>query len=309
MAIPDFQTLMLPLLRLAAQGARTVPECVPEIAKQFSLSEAELAEMLPSKRQPTLVNRLHWARTYLAKAGLLRMVKRGVFEASEDGARVLAEKPDRIDMRFLERFDAYRQWRAANTNDKETTSAAPEPLAQGAPAETPQERIEAARSEIYAFLADELLERLLNGSPAFFEKAVLDLLVAMGYGRGRKGADQLTGKPGDGGIDGTINEDALGLDVVYVQAKRYARENMIGRPAIQQFVGSLTGEGASKGVFVTTSGFSGEAKRFVDGKIAQRIVLIDGQQLASLMIAHGVGVRVTHTITLSEVDENFFAED
>ncbi len=308
MAIPDFQTLMLPLLALAASGKHTVPECVPEIAKQFSLSDDELAEMLPSRRQLTVVNRLHWARTYLAKAGLLRMVKRGVFEASGDGARVLAEKPDRIDMRYLERFEAYRRWRAAGSKEDRTGPDAPQLASAPSSTETPQERIEAAHDEINTILADELLDRLMTGSPAFFEGAVLDLLLAMGYGRGRKGADQLTGKPGDGGIDGIINEDALGLDAVYVQAKRYATERAIGRPDIQQFVGSLTGEGATKGVFVTTSSFTKDATRFVD-RIAQRIVLIDGQRFAHLMIAHGVGVRATHTITLSEIDENFFSEE
>jgi len=308
MAIPDFQTLMLPLLSLAASGKKTVPECVPEIAGQFALSDEELSEMLPSRRQLTIVNRLHWARTYLAKAGLLRMVKRGVFEASEDGARVLAEKPERIDMRFLERFDAYRQWRAAGDKDDTATTDAPRPASASSPTETPQERIEAAHKEINAILADELLDRLMTGSPRFFEDAVLELLLAMGYGRGRKGAEQLTGKPGDGGIDGIINEDALGLDAVYVQAKRYAPENTIGRPAIQQFVGSLTGEGAAKGVFVTTSAFTKDAERYVD-RIAQRIVLIDGRRFASLMIAHGVGVRTTHTLALQEIDENFFSEE
>lgn len=308
MAIPDFQTLMLPLLALAASGKQTVPECVPEIAKQFALSEDELAEMLPSRRQLTVVNRLHWARTYLAKAGLLRMVKRGVFEASTDGARVLAEKPDRIDMRYLERFEAYRRWRAAGSKEDKTGPDAPQLELAPSSTETPQERIEAAHNEINAILADELLDRLMTGSPAFFEGAVLDLLLAMGYGRGRKGADQLTGKPGDGGIDGIINEDALGLDAVYVQAKRYAPERAIGRPDIQQFVGSLTGEGAAKGVFVTMSCFTKDAERYVD-RIAQRIVLIDGQRFAQLMIANGVGVRATHTITLLEIDENFFSED
>lgn len=309
MAVPDFQTLMLPLLETAAKGRRSVKECAPVIAAQFSLSEDDLAQMLPSRRQSTFINRLHWARVYLAKAGLLTMVKRGVFEVSEDGARVLADAPPKIDMRFLERFEAYRVWRQADEAADDARGHVSETAVQpSVDLETPEERIAAAQKEINDSLASDILDRLLNGSPTFFESAVVKLLTAMGYGRGRDRAGQRIGRSGDGGIDGVINEDALGLDAVYVQAKRYATDNTVGRPAIQQFVGSLTGEGAGKGVFVTTSGFSAEAKRYVD-KIDKRIVLIDGQKLARLMIAHGVGVRPVDTIILSEIDENFFSDE
>lgn len=237
------------------------------------------------------------------------MVRRGVFEASPEGAQVLASAPDRIDMRYLERFEPYRAWRALESRDDASSASPSIPDLELAPSvEIPEERIDAAIAEIERSLADDLLARLITGSLAFFEKAVVDLLVAMGYGQGRAGAGQVLGRSGDGGIDGVINEDALGLDAVYVQAKRYAQDNSIGRPAIQQVVGSLTGEGAAKGVFVTTSTFSKDAERFVE-RISQRIVLIDGRRLARLMIAHGVGVRAVQTFTRSEIDENFFADE
>jgi restriction system protein len=310
MAVPDYQTLMLPLLQLAGEGRQTIKECVPAIVQRFDLTEEDVGEMLPSGRQVTLLNRMHWAKTYLAKAGLLAPIKRGVFEITAEGQALLARRPERIDNRTLDEFGDFAAWRtrSSGVEGDERSSMPAEPLTREASSLTPLERIDSARKEIEATLADDLLTRLLNGTPAFFEKAVVDLLVAMGYGRGRDGAGQRLGRAGDGGIDGVINEDALGLDAVYVQAKRYAPENLIGRPAIQQFVGSLTGEGAGKGVFVTTSGFSAEAQRYVE-RIAQRVVLIDGQRFARLMIAHGVGVRGVETITLSEVDENFFAED
>jgi restriction system protein len=314
MGVPDFQTLMLPLLRLAVAGKTTIRDCIPEIAREFALTQADLDEMLPSGRQQTLANRLHWARTYLAKAGLLATVKRGVFAPSVTGREIIAANPPRIDMKFLERFEDYRGWRVDQFRSAEAVDDACAPADHTAqsiaqpPAATPEDRIAAAVIEMEAGLASDLLERLLSGSPAFFERAVVDVLVAMGYGRGRKGAGQRLGRSGDGGIDGVISEDPLGLDNVYVQAKRYAPGNTVGRPAIQQFVGALNELRASKGVFFTTSSFSGEAKRTVES-VSQRVMLIDGNRLTRLMIAHGVGVRPVETITLSQIDENFFSEE
>jgi restriction system protein len=217
-------------------------------------------------------------------------------------------------MKFLERFDGYRKWRVDQFDPDAAVNGEPSAAEQAAPtgtlppAATPEDRIAAAIAEMEAGLAGDLLDRLLSGSPAFFERAVVDVLVAMGYGRGRKGAGQRLGRGGDGGIDGVISEDALGLDNVYVQAKRYSPGNTVGRPAIQQFVGALNELRASKGVFFTTSSFSGDAKRTVES-VSQRVMLIDGQRLTRLMIAYGVGVRPVETLTLSQVDENFFAED
>lgn len=244
MAVPDFQTLMLPLLRLAAQGKGTIRECIPEIAREFSLSDEDLSEMLPSGRQQTVANRLHWARTYLAKAGLLSTVKRGVFALSDAGRTVVDSGRTRVDMKFLEQFEPYRRWRlqdgaGGGANGSESHGAEAVSPLDATPLATPRERIEQAHEELTKALASDLLDRLMDGTPAFFERAVVDLLTAMGYGGGREGAGQRLGRSGDGGIDGVINEDALGLDAVYVQAKRYAADNTIGRPAIQQFVGSL----------------------------------------------------------------------
>lgn len=313
MAIPDYQRLMLPVLELFADGRGSIKACLADLIRRFDISEEEAAELIPSGRVTMLANRAHWARTYMSKAGLLRSPRRNYHELTEAGRRLLASRPDRLDNRVLAEFEGFEEWRLRSRSghadvenrankDLERPAVSPESAA------TPDDRIASAVAEIEANLADDLLSRLVDGTPGFFEKAVIQLLVAMGYGRGREGASRRLGRSGDGGIDGVIDEDTLGLDAVYVQAKRYGPENMVGRPAIQQFVGSLTGEGASKGVFVTTSGFTSDARRYVE-KIAQRIVLVDGQRFARLMIAHGVGVRAIETITLSEIDENFFAED
>lgn len=312
MAIPDYQTLMLPVLRLTAEGYQRVPDMLPVIARDFGLTDEEMARDLPKGRAKVVANTTHWARTYLGKAGLVRPIRRGVFEVTEEGQKLLAEKPTRIDSTTLKRFPDFIAW-LARTRERGVEEKTDEPdsiafATSQIPTQTPQQRIEQASAELDAALADELLERLLNASPKFFEDAVVKLLLAMGYGSGDSGSGLVTGASGDGGIDGIISEDALGLDRVYVQAKRYAPENAVQRPAIQQFVGSLNGEGATKGVFVTTSSFSRGAQDFV-GKVTQRIVLIDGQRLARLMIAHGVGVQTIETISLRAVDENFFPEE
>lgn len=307
MPVPDYQTLMLPVLRLIAEGKTSVNDCLPELKRQFAITDEEAAELIPSGRVTVLANRAHWARTYLSKAGLLHSPRRNHHEITEAGRQLLASKPERIDNATLSRFEGFEEWRRRSTGSGSEAAGGVEP-APAAETATPEDRIASAVSEIEANLADNLLERLLESTPAFFEKAVVDLLVAMGYGRGRDGAGRRLGRSGDGGIDGVIDEDALGLDVVYVQAKRYAPQNTVGRPAIQQFVGSLTGEGATKGVFVTTASFSGDATNYVQ-RIAQRIVLIDGRRLAKLMIEHGVGVRPMETVVLSELDENFFTEE
>jgi restriction system protein len=313
-AIPDYQTLMLPVLRLTAQGLGRVPDMLPLLRAEFGLSDADMAQALPKGRTTVIASNSHWARTYMSKAGLVRPVRRGVFEITDRGRALLAEAPARIDNGTLRRFPEFTAWLARSSgrggavSDADPAAAETPAVSVMPPGVTPAERIGQARAELEAALADDLLTRLLQSSPGFFEHAVVKLLLAMGYGDGEIDAAQLVGAPGDGGIDGVISEDALGLDRVYVQAKRYAPDNSVQRPAIQQFVGSLTGEGANKGVFVTTSSFSKGAQDFV-GKVSQRIVLIDGQRLARLMIKHGVGVRPVETITLCEMDENFFSDD
>jgi restriction system protein len=322
MGVPDYQTLMLTVLRLTAQGVARVPEILPSITREFSLTDEDVARMLPKGRTTQLASNAHWARTYLSKAGLVRSLRRGHFEITDRGRALLAERPERIDNGVLRRYPEFVAWldRArggvttveAHLSSGEGVAVGQELAAalagRAATIAPPQQRIEEAAAELESALADDLLARLLDGSPRFFEKAVRDLLTSMGYGGGRDGAGKRVGGSGDGGIDVVIDEDALGLDAVYVQAKRYAPGNTVGRPAIQQFVGSLQGEGATKGVFVTTSSFSADAERYKD-KVSQRIVLIDGQRLARLMIAHGVGVQTTETIAIREIDENFFVDD
>jgi restriction system protein len=307
MPIPDFQTLMLPVLRLFGEGKTNVLQCLPELQVEFDISEAEAAEMNPSGTMTTFANRTHWARTYLSKAGLLSSPKRNVHVITADGRKLLARGLDRVDMKTLEQFPAYLRWREhegqkPNGSDHTTATAEISKVR-----ETPDDTIARAFKEIENAMGDDLLQRLYTMHPVRFERLILNLLKAMGYGTGSFGKHEMTKTSGDGGIDGIIYEDALGLDAVYVQAKRYAPDSKVGRPALQAFVGSLTGEGATKGVFVTTSDFSRDAKDFLN-KVQHRIVLINGERLARLMIQHEVGVRARKTYVLRSVDEDYFSD-
>ncbi|MCU0826392.1 MAG: restriction endonuclease [Tabrizicola sp.] len=308
MPVPDFQTLMLPVLRAFDSGAETVGECLPILQKMFDISEEEAAELLPSGTMTYLRNRAGWARTYLAKAGLLSSPRRGVHRITELGRKVLADRPERIDIKYLDRFPEFSEWRQTfKSEDADLTArtAAVDPTpVSGVP---PDELIQSAFSEIEKALEDDLLDRLQSMHPVRFERLILDLLKAMGYGAGTFGKHEMTKASGDGGIDGIIHEDALGLDAVYIQAKRYQVETKVGRPAIQQFIGSLTGEGATKGVFVTTSDFSAEAQGYL-AKVQHRVKLIGGRELARLMIRHGVGVRDRVAYVIRSVDEDYFAD-
>jgi restriction system protein len=291
MPVPDFQTLMLPVLQAFADGAETVSECLPILRKTFDINDEEAAELLPSGQMTFLRNRAGWARTYLAKAGLLSSPRRGIHKITDLGLKVLAERPQRIDGKYLDRFPAFAEWRqtyksAETDSPVRPIRADPTPVS----AVSPDELIQTAFTEIETALVDDLLDRLHAMHPVRFERLILDLLKAMGYGAGSFGKHEMTKTSGDGGIDGIIHEDALGLDAVYIQAKRYQADSKVGRPAIQQFIGSLTGEGATKGVFVTTSDFSTEARGYLT-KVQHRVVLIGGTELARLMIRHGVGVR------------------
>lgn len=308
MAIPDFQTVMLPVLRAFANGADNVAAVLPALIAEFSLTPEEVEEMIPSGRLTVLQSRAHWARTYLGKAGLLTSPKRNIHVITDAGKALLASNPGHIDMKTLEQFPAYLEWRAQEYAKKskgdEPTAAVSTTLGVGA-VQTPEERIEQDFNAIEAALSDEVLAEISSMDPVKFERLILDLLTKMGYGAGNIANSQMTKTSGDGGIDGIINEDKLGLDAVYIQAKRYAPENKVGRPALQTFVGSLTGEGATKGVFVTTSDFSKDARDFVQ-KVQHRIVLINGTQLAQLMVQNEVGVRARKTYTLRSVDEDYF---
>lgn len=307
MTIPDYQTLMLPVLRLAAEGETRVPTAADVIADDLGLSDEEREELLPSRKQRVLHNRIHWAKFYMSKAGLIDMPRRGVFIASPEGLALLATNPDRIDVDTLKAIptfcDFYGKVGAKKQANGEALSASPVSFDT-----TPEEQIDTAYTVIIEALKADLLQRILDQSPSFFERLIVELLVAMGYGGSHEDAARQLGKSGDGGIDGVIDEDRLGLDRIYVQAKRYGVASSVGRPEVQGFVGSLVGIGASKGVFVTTSSFSKQATDYARG-LQQRIILIDGLRLADLMLEFGVGVRTSRAIEIKRLDEDFFTDE
>lgn len=308
--IPDFQTLMLPVLRSSRNGEVKISDVVSQLADEFGLSTEERAQLLHSGKQSTFANRVHWAKSYLGKAGLVELTKRAHFCISDRGKDVLVQSPERIDIKYLNQFPEFRAFReTANTEagDSDNSSESSIGVIENADLLTPDEVMRQAHSQLESSLASDLLQRLQAGTPAFFEKAVIQLLIGMGYGGG-SAIDlekALVGGSGDGGVDGVIDQDLLGLDRIYVQAKRYSDGNSVGPGAIRDFFGSLDMRRASKGVFVTASTFSAQAIETVK-QLGKRIVLIDGIQLARLMIRHHVGCRVEETLAIMELDEEFF---
>lgn len=300
---------MRPFLAAIAEGARNVSEAIPALKLAFDISDTEAEEMLPSGRITVLASRAHWARTYLSSAGCLTSPKRNLHIITDRGRELLKSNLSRIDNATLDQFPEFVAWRAKSAAEKDAALASPDQVgkANATASKTPEDLIETAYAEIEAVLAGEIIAAVQSLSPQQFEQLIVDLLLAMGYGGGDPTMGDRIGKSGDGGIDGIINEDALGLDAVYVQAKRYASESKIGRPALQAFVGSLTGEGATKGVFVTTSDFSKEAREYLN-KVQHRIVLVNGDRLARLMIQHEVGVRARKAYVLRTVDEDYFSQ-
>lgn len=308
MTIPDYQSLMLPVLTVAAEGEIRVPVAAQIIADRLGLSDEEREELLPSGRQRILHNRVHWAKFYMTKAGLIDSPKRGVFVASPAGRDLLATKPTRIDVEMLKQIPAFNDYYgqySTGPSGVENVGVLQSPSSLEA---TPEEQIDAAYALLTTALKADLLTRILEQSPAFFERLIVDLLVAMGYGGSHEDAARQLGKSGDGGIDGIIDEDRLGLDRIYVQAKRYASGSVVGRPEVQGFVGSLVGLGASKGVFVTTSNFSKQALDYAKA-LQQRVILIDGARLTELMVEFGVGVRASRVIEVRRLDEDFFSDE
>jgi restriction system protein len=295
MAVPDYQSFMLPLLNAVSDGKEySLGEVVDTLAEQFNLSDEDRNELIPSGKKTRLNDRVGWAQTYLRKAGLLERTRRGKFRITERGREVLKSQPDKINVNFLEQFPEFIEFRTLSRQDaKSDVEVEAVELSQ-----TPEELLGASYQTIKHNLAQELLERTKKCSPSFFERLVVELLVSMGYGGSFEDA-QTVGRSGDGGIDGIIKEDKLGLDVVYVQAKRW--EGTVGRPVVQAFSGSLDGQRAKKGVLITTSQFSLEAKDYVS-RIDKKIVLIDGEQLAQLMIDHGIGVAELATYTIKKID-------
>jgi restriction system protein len=307
MAIPDYQSLMRPLLACGQDGQeKNINDCIAKLAKQFELTDEERERLLPSGKQTIFANRVHWARTYLDKAGALRKTRRSHFEVTERGRQLLRDYPDRVNGSILTQFEEFRQFKLGS-KDNETPETVQVIEQEHVASKTPEERIDAAVDEINGNLRGQLLERIAELSPSFFERLVVDLIVAMGYGGNRQTVAQRIGRSNDEGIDGVVNEDPLGLDVVYIQAKRYSKDNTIGRERIQQFAGALVGQGASKGVFVTTSSFSSGAKQYAE-RVPQRIILIDGEELTRLMTQYRVGVRIERSVELKRIDLDYFDE-
>jgi restriction system protein len=302
MSIPDYQSLMLPLVKLASdKKEHSLQEATQTIAKEFNLSEADLAELLPSGRKTRFYDRIGWAVTYLRKAGLLNSQGRGKFQITQRGLDVIKNPPQRINVEFLEQYEEFVEFRTRR--DREDEEA---PTTEKLEIQTPEEAIEAAHQNLRQTLADELIQTIKNCSPAFFERLVIDVLVKMGYGGTRKDAGKAIGKSGDGGIDGIINEDRLGLDVIYIQAKKW--EGSVGRPELQKFAGALQGRRAKKGIFITTSTFTNEAKDYVS-QIDSKITLIDGETLSQLMIDYNVGINPIAIYELKRIDNDYFIEE
>lgn len=307
MTIPDYQSLMLLVLSASSKREVRIGDAVDGLAEQLGLTPEERAVLLPSGKQTLFGNRVHWAKTYLAKAGLIENTRRGHFKITQRGQQVLDARPARIDNAFLSQFDEFQQFkeraRASQTKAPAETGTAEAEF--GSQTETPDEIMRVAHKQIEASLAQDLLDRIRAAPPEFFERLIVNLLLSMGYGGSAADAGRALGGSGDDGVDGVIDQDALGLDRVYIQAKRYGAGNNIGSGAIRDFFGSLDRHKATKGLFVTTSTFSPSARETADF-LSKRIVLIDGEQLTKLMIRHNVGCRVEEALHIKKIDEDFF---
>jgi len=300
MAIPQFKYFILPFLQhLSDNREHTMKEVEDSLATKFNLSEDQLAQTTPSERMTIFSNRVGWAKTYLKKAGLIDAPKRALFKITQEGQKVLAQNLEIIDPKYLEKFSSFREFQYGNGEDIEPEKAV-------ASENTPEETMEAGYQSIVKELQNELLINLKSQSPNFFERVVIDLLLKMGYGGSRKDAGQAIGRSGDEGIDGIINEDKLGLDVIYIQAKRW--EDNVGRPEIMKFVGALGGKHAKKGIFITTSKFTADALNYVK-TLDVKVILIDGDQLAKLMTDYNVGVQVIASYEIKKIDFDYFPEE
>ena len=297
MTIPDYQKIMLPLLKFAEdKNEHSTREAINHIFELYNLTSDEKRELLPSGQQPVINNRIGWASTYLKKAGLLESTKRGYFKITDEGLKVLKENLDEISIKYLEQFPKFVEFKTLKKEAKEQ----PKPDDE----QTPQELMEFSFQQINDELAQEILKMVKIAHPSFFERLVVELLLKIGYGGSRKDAGEAIGKSGDEGIDGIIKEDKLGLDAVYIQAKRW--EGTVGRPEIHKFVGALHGQGAKKGIFITTSNFSKEATKYASNMTDPKIVLIDGFKLTNLMIENDIGVSKVATYEIKKIDSDYF---
>ncbi len=303
--IPDYQSLMLPLLECISDSKEhKMRNVTDELAIRLGVTEEEQKELLPSGAAPVFYNRTAWAKTYLKKAGLLESPKQGTVVISKRGLEVLMKKPGSINVKFLKQFSEFVEFQTSKRDDGEIETDSIEDQS----IQTPEESLETAYQKIRKTLASELINKVVELSPAFFERLVVELLVKMGYGGSIKDAGKAIGKSGDEGIDGTIKEDKLGLDIIYIQAKRWKPGNVIGRPELHKFVGALAGQGAKKGIFITTSNFTKEALDYTP-KNETKIVLIDGEQLAQLMIDYNLGCTTQQIYELKKIDSDYFGEE
>lgn len=307
MAVPDYQSLMLPLLRFAGEkkDETSTGESVEVLAMELGLTDEDLKEMLPSGIQSTFVNRVGWASTYMKKAGLLEATRRGYYRITSRGQELLEKQPKAINVKLLKQYPEFlefQQLKGTRSGEKAIFSGGTPDISTA----TPSEALETAYENLRDELVDELLARVKKSSPSFFERVVVELLVKMGYGGSRADAGKAIGRSGDGGIDGIIKEDRLGLDVVYIQAKRWDN-NSVGRPDVMQFAGALQAQKANKGIFITTSRFTDDARTYVS-QIGSKIVLIDGEQLTNLMIDNDVGVSTVSLYPVKKIDTDYFDE-
>jgi restriction system protein len=304
-SIPDYQSLMLPVLVASSKGEVRIGQLVEDLADQLGLTPEERSELLPSGKQTVFSNRVHWAKSYLSKAHLVEITRRGHFRITPRGREVIETQPSHIDNKLLMQFEEFRQFRERSSETAEPDEQTVIPALENHK-QTPDEAMRTAHREIETALGQDLLERIRKAPPDFFERLIVNLLLSMGYGGSRDNdVGRTLGRSGDDGVDGVIDQDALGLDRVYMQAKRYAAGNSIGAGAIRDFFGSLDRHKATKGIFVTTSSFSASARETAEF-LSKRIVLIDGEQLARLMIRHNVGCRIEDTLHLKKIDEEFF---
>ncbi|MEO8231029.1 MAG: restriction endonuclease [Ignavibacteriota bacterium] len=301
--IPGFQKFMLPLLKFASdKKEHSTNEALEHIATEFDLTEEQQNEMLPSGNQKIFSNRVFWAKSYLKMAGLIENTKRAHFKITERGLSTLQENLEEINIRYLKKFPDYvelsESWKkGGSTSEKEEELQTPQ---------TPEELLDSSYQDIRKTLAQDILSKIKLCSPSFFERLVVELLVKMGYGGSRTDAGKAIGRSGDEGIDGIIKEDKLGLDIIYIQAKRW--ENVVGRPEIQKFVGALAGQGAKKGIFITTAKFTNDALNYIP-RNETKIVLIDGELLASLLIDYNLGVSTQAVYELKKIDLDYFEEE
>ncbi len=311
MAVPSFHELRRPVLESAAQGEQSISKVVDLLADRLSISHEDRNELLPSGTQSRFSNRVHWAKSYLLQAGLVRATRRGHFIITEAGRDALANGPDPITDDYLRTFESFREFEARSKSGSKSTAgsrASADTTGSTGNGATPDEELTAAHKEIEANLANDLLDRVREASPDFFESLLIRLLMAMGYGGATGEVGRTLGRSGDRGVDGVIDQDPLGVDQIYIQAKRYAVDNQVGAGDVRDFFGALNLKRASKGIFVTTSRFTPEAQRTA-ADLGMRIVLIDGQQLGKLLIRYNVGCIPRQTLELKEIDESFFDVD